>query len=146
VAEVTRLCKKIGIGVECFFVIGCIGETKSNIRETIGFARYLRKLGASRAHFHIATPFEGTELYRQAQEMGYLRQPEKDGISMETLRIETPEFTCADIDQFFEEGAKVNPIIPTGRLRLALRTLVTDPIRFLRISLGYLIKRRAKWA
>ena len=94
----------------------------------------------------IATPFKGTELYEQGKRMGYLREPPDGCIRLEAPRIEIPEFTCSDIDRFIEEGMKVNPIIPIGRLRLALRVFLTNPLRAMKLSVIFLIRKRVKWA
>ena len=47
--------KKVGIKVGCFFVIGLIGETKEDIKESINYAYKLRQLGADRFYFSVAT-------------------------------------------------------------------------------------------
>ena len=83
IENVVRVCKKIGIKVETFFVIGSVGETKEQIKDTIEYARKLRKLGCRRCHFHIATPFKGTELYEQALEKGYLIDNKEGCIKIE---------------------------------------------------------------
>ena len=67
------LCKKVGIKVGCFFVIGLIGETKEDILETINYAYKLRRLGADGFYFSYAMPLYGTELYEQAERGGFLR-------------------------------------------------------------------------
>src|SRR3989304_5595952 len=61
------LCKKVGIKVGCFFVIGLIGETEEEIMQTINYAYKLRQLGADSFIFSIAMPIYGTELYEQAE-------------------------------------------------------------------------------
>lgn len=45
VEEVIKLCKKVGIRVRCFFVIGLIGETKKDMLDTVRYARRLEKMG-----------------------------------------------------------------------------------------------------
>ena len=74
VEQAVVLCKKVGIKVGCFLVLGMIGETKADIEETIKFAYKLRGLGADSLIFSIAMPLYGTELYEQAKEGGYLRE------------------------------------------------------------------------
>jgi len=66
VEKAVVLAKKVGIKVGCFFVLGLIGETKEDIKATIDYAYKLRKLGADKFYFSIATPIYGTELYEQA--------------------------------------------------------------------------------
>ena len=46
VEDAVRICQKIGLRIGCFFVIGLPGETKSEIEETVAFAKKLRELGA----------------------------------------------------------------------------------------------------
>ncbi len=64
-----RMTKEAGITTFAYFVLGLPGETKETIRQSIDFAR---KLDADYVNFHIATPFPGTEFYRQAKENGWL--------------------------------------------------------------------------
>lgn len=111
VEETVKLCKKIGIRVDCFFVIGLIGETKENIRETINFARKLKKLGAASVIFSIATPYYGTELYEKAKELGYLKVEGDEYMHTFEPKIETPEFTLDEIKRFYLEGLKINPTL-----------------------------------
>ncbi len=72
VEEVVSAAHKFGIKVGCFFILGMIGETKEDMKETIKFAHKLRQLGAEYFYFSYATPLYGTELYRQAKEGGFL--------------------------------------------------------------------------
>jgi len=68
VKKAIEMTDKMGILVDGFFMIGFPGEKKSEIEQTLNFAL------KSRLHslnIFFVTPFEGTELYRQAQEMGY---------------------------------------------------------------------------
>jgi anaerobic magnesium-protoporphyrin IX monomethyl ester cyclase len=109
VEKTVVLCKKVGIKVGCFFVIGLIGETKEDIKESVNFAYRLRRLGADRFYFSIATPMYGTELYEQAKRLGFL----KDGFNDEALSsveplIETPEFTIQDIRELCTQANLIN--------------------------------------
>ncbi|MFH1738682.1 MAG: radical SAM protein [bacterium] len=64
-----RMTKEAGITAFAYFILGMPGETKETIQESIDFAR---RLDADYVNFHIATPFPGTEFYRQAKESGWL--------------------------------------------------------------------------
>jgi len=91
--------KAAGLKVESMFVIGLPGETKEDILKTIDFAE---NLGIDYVSFPIATPYPGTELYRQCVENGYLA----DDFSFKRLKfgignIRTPEF-----DPAFVEGVR----------------------------------------
>jgi len=141
VEKTVSLCKKVGIKVDAFFVIGLVGETKAEMADTVAFARRLRKLGASRCHFHIATPFEGTEIYDQAVAKGYLVDAPEGCIKLEAPRIQTPEFTVADVDRCLIEGCRVNSVIPTDKIGLVGHLLIRDPKRLIKASYNYVAHR-----
>jgi len=141
IVDVVKICKKIGLKVDAFFVIGFVGETQEQIHDTIRFAKELRGYGASRCHFHIATPFEGTEMYDEAKEKGYLVDAPDGCIKMETKRLATPDFTVRDIDRLFMEGSKVNPAIPFDKIGIVWHLLLNDPLKLMRSSFNYFTKR-----
>jgi radical SAM superfamily enzyme YgiQ (UPF0313 family) len=133
VEKAVVLSKKVGIKVGCFFVIGLIGETKENIKETINYAYKLRRLGADRFYFSIATPMYGTELYEQAKCGGFLRGGSIDEAlaSAEPL-IETPEFTADDLRELSARANLVNPTFTRDNLIKAIR----EPKKTIRFLLG----------
>ena len=115
-------CRKHGIRVGCFFVLGLVGETKEDIEQTIKYAYKLRKLGAEIFHFSIATPLYGTRLYEQAKNGSFL----SDKISDEALAaaeplIETPEFTIQELQELCARANLVNQYITPAKLLKALR-------------------------
>jgi anaerobic magnesium-protoporphyrin IX monomethyl ester cyclase len=128
------LCKKVGIKVGCFFVIGLIGETKDDIKGTINFAYKLRKLGANSFIFSIATPVYGTELYEQAKQGGFLRDCFSDeALSTAEPLIETPEFTAEELRALCVQANMVNPTFTFDKLKKAIR----DP----KIAVKFLLKK-----
>ncbi len=133
VEDAVRWARKYGLKSECFFVLGCPGETIENMRATIAFARRLRRLGADDCGFFLATPFHGTELRRLAEEKGWLLNPYGDD-SLNTLSgepmIATPDFTAEQLKAIWREAQRVNPPLSLGRIKLALAMLVGDPMRF----------------
>jgi magnesium-protoporphyrin IX monomethyl ester (oxidative) cyclase len=145
VEEAVRICRRIGIRVDCFYIIGLIGETREDIIDTIRFARKLSKLGGN-ASFHIALPFPGTELEDQARIMGFLK--EEDGRECGALvrqgysRIATPELPCSEVERLYLEATKINPLITLESMRMAWRVLITDPIRFVRLLKTFLMGQR----
>jgi anaerobic magnesium-protoporphyrin IX monomethyl ester cyclase len=127
------LCKKVGIRVGCFFVIGLIGETKEEIRETINFAYKLRRLGAESFVFSIATPVYGTDLYEQAKRGGFLKEDfsDDDFAAAEPL-IETPEFSGDELRELCALANMVNPTFTRGKLMKAIR----NPRKALKVLFG----------
>lgn len=145
IKEVVKWCRKYGLLVEAFFVLGFPGETKEQMRDTIRYAKELRKLGADDCAFYIATPFFGTELYKIVKEKGYLKNVSSgmlNTLSGEPL-YETEDFTKEELLQIWKEGKKVNPPISFGRIKLALAIFKADPKRafnYARESLERILK------
>jgi magnesium-protoporphyrin IX monomethyl ester (oxidative) cyclase len=122
VEQAVVLCKKVGIKVGCFFVLGLIGETKADIEETIRFAYKLRRLGADSLIFSIAMPIYGTALYEQAKQGGYLREGFCDyALAATEPLIETPEFSAEDLQQLCARANMANPTFTKDKIVRAMR-------------------------
>ncbi|MCP5125052.1 MAG: cobalamin B12-binding domain-containing protein [Gammaproteobacteria bacterium] len=67
--KMAEYCRKIGLPLQCYFVIGNPGETTDEIQQTINYALELQ---VDHCTFSIATPFPGTKYYDLAIERGYL--------------------------------------------------------------------------
>jgi hopanoid biosynthesis associated radical SAM protein HpnJ len=65
----TRDAKELGITIHGTFILGLPGETPETIRETV---RYACEIEPDTIQVSLAAPYPGTELYRQAQEQGWL--------------------------------------------------------------------------
>lgn len=114
--------RKHGIKIGCNFVIGFIGETKADIRASIKYAYKLKKLGVDRFWWSIATPLYGSELYKQAKELGYLRNfDDSELTSCGNPLFETPEWTKAELSELYGEAKKTNPSFNYERLKRAVR-------------------------
>lgn len=68
--EFSRNAKELGITIHGTFILGLPGETPETIRETIHFAC---EIEPETIQVSLAAPYPGTELYRQAQEQGWLQ-------------------------------------------------------------------------
>ena len=122
VEKAVVLAKKVGIKVGIFFVIGLIGETKEDIKATINYAYKLRKLGANKFYFSIATPMYGTELHEQAMSGGFLSNDFSDeALAATGPFIETPEFRADDLRELCAQANLVNPIFTRDKLLKAIR-------------------------
>jgi hopanoid biosynthesis associated radical SAM protein HpnJ len=62
-------CHRLGVVVHGTFILGLPGETRETIDETIAFAKDVDPYSLQ---VSLAAPYPGTELYRQAQENGWL--------------------------------------------------------------------------
>jgi anaerobic magnesium-protoporphyrin IX monomethyl ester cyclase len=65
-----KMMKKIGIKVHASYVLGLPGETKETLEEDVKFAI---KLDNDYGQFGMAVPYPGTEMYKEAEEKGWLR-------------------------------------------------------------------------
>jgi anaerobic magnesium-protoporphyrin IX monomethyl ester cyclase len=122
VEQAVVLCKKVGIKVGCFFVLGLIGETKADIEETIKFAYKLRSLGADSLIFSIAMPLYGTELYEQAKEGGYLGEGFCDyALAATEPLITTPEFSPQELQELCMRANMANPTFTRDKILRAIK-------------------------
>jgi magnesium-protoporphyrin IX monomethyl ester (oxidative) cyclase len=106
VVEIAKLCRKIGIPLGAFYIIGFPGETVKNMENTARFAKMLyRKYGVKQWGAAHATPLYGTELYRICKEQGLLVgevTPEElstSGLPFTNSLIKTKDFSQKDLDR-----------------------------------------------
>ncbi len=71
----TRDAKDLGITIHGTFILGLPGETHDTIQETV---RYACEIEPDTIQVSLAAPYPGTELYRQAQEQGWLAIQSED--------------------------------------------------------------------
>jgi hopanoid biosynthesis associated radical SAM protein HpnJ len=72
-----RDCHRLGILVHGTFIVGLPGETPETIEQTIAFAKAIDPYSLQ---VSLAAPYPGTELYRQAQEHGWLAPERAAGL------------------------------------------------------------------
>lgn len=99
-----RNCRKLGIRVHGTFMIGLPIETQDTIEETIRFAEELDPFSIQ---VSIASPYPGTELYRQAVENGWMDSRvlvSASGIQTSTLRY--PHLSPDEIEEAIERMYK----------------------------------------
>ncbi len=122
VEEAVIACKKVGIKVGCFFVMGLIGETKADIKETIKFAYKLKSLGAESFIFSIAMPLYGTAFYEQAKAGGYIREGFCDyALAATEPLVETPDWSSKEISELCMEANAINRTLTRKKVLKAIR-------------------------
>ncbi|MDP6458245.1 MAG: radical SAM protein [Candidatus Bathyarchaeota archaeon] len=145
VVDVVKICKKIGIKVDCFFIMGLEGETKKDIEKTIGFARRLKKLGASGLNMAVATPFRGTKLYEQFMKKGYLPEGfDAFSIFRQDYYVGTTEFTSNELAEFKNRADRVNEF-PFDYIKFMTLVLFRDPLRFFRLAYSTALSKFKFW-
>jgi len=137
VEAAVALCKKVGIKVGCFFVLGLIGETKQDIEATIQYAYKLKKLGAESFIFSIAMPLYGTEFYEQAKAGGFIREGFCDyALAATEPLVETPEWTADDLMELCMRANAINRTLTRHKIANAVR----NPRRTARM-VGVILKK-----
>ena len=101
IEEVVKASVKIGLTINCFFVIGIVGETLEEVRQTVVFAEKMRKFGAYDCIVRDAIPIKGTRMYDVAKEKGFLAGETKDFSSNQTRHLlNTSEWNSSQIEEF----------------------------------------------
>ena len=102
VPGLVRKLRELGMESRGFFILGYPGETMETMRQTIDYARSLE---LDWAHFFVAAPLPGTEMFRQCIEKGYMKEEDFDPVrSFHRAVISTPEFTPGDVETLREEA------------------------------------------
>jgi anaerobic magnesium-protoporphyrin IX monomethyl ester cyclase len=98
--EILDIVHNEDIKVCGFFVIGYPGETKEEIQATFDYGN---ALPFDDRHFHIATPYPGTEIYDICKEKGYFAFDNEEDLYRNLLHskscITTEDFTNDEVDE-----------------------------------------------
>jgi magnesium-protoporphyrin IX monomethyl ester (oxidative) cyclase len=122
------LARKAGLAVTSFLVIGFPEETIEDVRQTIGYAEKLKKLGCDSIWISCAMPYPGTRLYAQCIERGIL----PEGVDYQDLStmdavISNSSFTAGQVKSLRDEAMKrLNRPPPARRLL----TFILDRVPF----------------
>jgi hopanoid biosynthesis associated radical SAM protein HpnJ len=122
--EFTRNCRKLGITIHGTFILGLPGETHETIRQTIEFAKEMDPFSLQ---VSLAAPYPGTELYRQAQENGWIREgADLVGSHGEQLAaLEYQDLSREEIFAYVEKFYREYFLRPRPIARI-VRTMLTD--------------------
>jgi radical SAM superfamily enzyme YgiQ (UPF0313 family) len=100
-------CKELGILIHGTFILGMPGETPETIRKTVEFAC---ETDPETIQVSLAAPYPGTELYRQAQENGWLEIQTGDLVDTHGVQIAalnypglTSTFLFHSVEQFYKK-------------------------------------------
>lgn len=104
IEEVVKNAVNLGMKPSCFFVIGFVGETLEEAKQTVEFAEKLRHLGAENCTVRNAIPMPGTRMFDIAKKEGYLTVPEDKLFDFKFIHgskhlLKTPEWNPEDIDK-----------------------------------------------
>lgn len=138
-------CRKLGIRVHGTFMIGLPVESLETIEETIRFAEELDPFSIQ---VSIATPYPGTELYRQALENGWVDSRvlvSSNGIQTSTLRYShlSPQQIEEGVERMYRRFYfRSRPIMRFVFEMATSRQMLIRRIREANEFFGYLKERR----
>ena len=150
VIKAVKICQKLKIKTQAFFVIGFPGEKINDMRKTMDFALSLRKKYGVKSGLLIATPLIGTELYDICKKNGYLvKEPDARSLAVATQArgnglIKTKDFAPNQLkDLAFELDKKMARIELIDRIKnpatyfKTIKFLINHPLK----SIKYFIKK-----
>jgi radical SAM superfamily enzyme YgiQ (UPF0313 family) len=109
IEQVVRDAVKLGMKPSCFFMIGILGETLDECKQTVAFANKMRKLGASTCRVRNAIPMPGTKMMMMAKEQGCLTVPVENLVDFDFVHsgkhfMKTSEWTPRQIECLVAEA------------------------------------------
>src|SRR3984893_15001048 len=102
--EFTKNAKELGIVIHGTFILGLPGETPATINETIRFAC---EINPETLQVSLAAPYPGTELYRQAQEQGWLQIQTGELVDTHGVQVAALNFPNLESSEIFESVDEV---------------------------------------
>lgn len=134
--EIIKLCNKLGIRTQAFFVIGFPGETIASMRKSMAFAQ---KLDVDRISIAIATPYPGTQLFEICKKNGYLSKHfDMTRLMTRIGQISTSDFSPRDVEKIAATAyVRFALFHPFKTIRHLFQRIKVDPLQTL-----YFVLRR----
>ncbi len=139
------ICRKAGIEVGAFFLIGFPEETEETLQDTL---TAIKKINADNIMLSIFTPYPGSELFETCKEMGIV----DDDFDITVYNHQSPEncFTAYIPPERFKELVREAASIvgrknSRGRWRRAARMLLHRDFHRTRQKLPYFLRSRLAW-
>lgn len=105
VREKVIVLRKYGINVRAFFIVGFIGETLAQMKETV---QYALALDTDWCEIKILTPLAGSEMYELAVKHNYLSEDTNEHVFGRGC-INTPEFTAQQVKEIqYDANIRIN--------------------------------------
>ncbi len=103
VFRVVKKCHELGMKVHGTYMIGLPGETAAKTKETIDF---MLKLNTNTVQIAIATPFPGTQFYKDAQANGWFVSEDWSLLDGNHAALSYPDFSSEEILRLFRQATK----------------------------------------
>jgi anaerobic magnesium-protoporphyrin IX monomethyl ester cyclase len=94
VEGVVNSIRNAGLYCHCFLILGLPGEKEEHRQETIDF---IKKVGIDWCNITCATAIQGSRLYDQCIEKGYIKNDDFTENAFYVSSINTPDFTAEEI-------------------------------------------------
>lgn len=122
--EFVKDCHSLGIRIHGTFILGLPGETQRTIGNTIAFAK---EIDVYSLQVSLAAPYPGTELYRQAQENGWLPPSRSlvEGHGIQEAVLSYENLSSAEIHEALERMYREFYLRPRPILRI-VRDMLRD--------------------
>ena len=118
VVKVVRAARKVGVETRTSFMIGNPGETEETIKKTIDFAI---KLDPDEVQFNITTAFPGTEMFKWADEHGYILTKDWNKYNMSEIVMGLPTISHEKLKKYYTLAHKKFYLRPKVIMRRLLR-------------------------
>lgn len=99
--KIVKAVVKAGIVVDGHFILGYPGETEDTLRATINYAL---SLPLTFAHFYAATPFPGSQLYKEAIQNNWLRNSNWRDINQSIPILVTPYLSPSTVKNYINQA------------------------------------------
>lgn len=99
-ANVVRWCKKHGVNMLAFLIVGYPGETDQTWAETLATLKKFKKLGLRKVAPFTVCAHPSTPLYEEAFKNGWLRNTDATVYNAELIQIETEDFNEAKVREW----------------------------------------------
>ena len=101
--KIIKFCKKLGIKVSAFYILGYEGDTKETVRNTINYAI---KLNTPLARFAISTPYPGTGFYEQLKKEGRILTDDYEKYTQFNLVYRHKNLSQEETKELLEEALR----------------------------------------
>lgn len=101
--EIIDYCRKLGIKVSAFYILGLSGDTKESIKKTI---KYAIKLNTNVAQFAISCPYPGTKYYDELKEKNLITENDLEKFDSSHIVFRHDNLTTAELLKLREYAFK----------------------------------------
>lgn len=127
--RVIRAASGAGIVTDGHFIMGYPGETEKTLRQTINFAI---SLPLTFAHFYAATPFPGSELYKEALEKKWFGKDDWTKVSQDIPSLKTAQLDPLVVKSYIAKAYKKFYLRPAAVWRIV--KIAKNPQEFFSVA------------